>query len=84
MRHGWRSLPGSILMPVTARRGRCCVGRGVGSPQEGTAVGAELTQPRKRKRQRRWGVPVRATHEDHVWTYDFLHDRTEGARQCGC
>ncbi|SQD92963.1 protein of unknown function [Candidatus Bipolaricaulis anaerobius] len=31
-----------------------------------------------------WGVPVRATHEDHVWTYDFLHDRTESARQCGC
>lgn len=40
---------------------------------------AELGQPQKRKRQRRLGegVPVRATHTDHVWTYDFIHDRTE-------
>lgn len=63
MRHGCRSLPGSILMPVTARRGRCCVGKGVGSPQDSAAVGAGLTQPRKRKRQRRgasrFGPPTR-------------------------
>jgi len=40
---------------------------------------AELGQPRKKKR-RRWlgeGVPVEATHVDHVWTYDFIHGRTE-------
>lgn len=39
-----------------------------------------LTQPRKRKRRRRTGesVPVKATHADHVWTYDFIHDRTVG------
>ncbi|MBC7093303.1 IS3 family transposase [Candidatus Bipolaricaulota bacterium] len=41
---------------------------------------AGLTQPRKRKRRRRTveGVPVKATHADHVWTDDFIHDRTVG------
>lgn len=38
-----------------------------------------LTQPRKRKRVRHIGgsVPLKATHTNHVWTYDFIHDRTE-------
>lgn len=38
-----------------------------------------LTQPRKRKRVRHRGgsVPLKATHRNHVWTYDFIHDRTE-------
>lgn len=38
-----------------------------------------LTQPRKRKRVRHRGgaVPLQATHTNHVWTYDFIHDRTE-------
>lgn len=38
-----------------------------------------LTQPRKRKRVRHIGgsAPLEATHTDHVWTYDFIHDRTE-------
>jgi len=38
-----------------------------------------LTQPRKRKRIRHkdGSVPLRATHPNHVWTYDFIHDRTE-------
>ena len=41
---------------------------------------AGLTQPRKRKRRRRTGegVPVKATRMNHVWTYDFVHDRTVG------
>jgi len=41
---------------------------------------AGLTQPRKRKRRRRTGesVPVKATHANDVWTYDFIHDRTVG------
>jgi transposase InsO family protein len=41
---------------------------------------AGLTQPRKRKRRRRTGesVPVKATHANHVWTYDFIHDRPVG------
>jgi transposase InsO family protein len=40
---------------------------------------AGLTQPVKRKRKRSKGgaVPLEATHENHVWTYDFVHDRTE-------
>lgn len=40
---------------------------------------AGLTQPRKRKRTRHKGrsVPLAATHPNHVWTYDFIHDRTE-------
>ena len=38
-----------------------------------------LTQPKKRKRKRYLGgaVPIEATHHNHVWTYDFVHDRTE-------
>ncbi len=38
-----------------------------------------LTQPRRRKRVRHWGgsVPLRAEYVNHVWTYDFVHDRTE-------
>lgn len=38
-----------------------------------------LTQPEKRKRKRYLGgaVPIEATHRNHVWTYDFVHDRTE-------
>jgi putative transposase len=38
-----------------------------------------LTQPRRKKRVRHQGngVPMSATHRNQVWTYDFLHDRTE-------
>jgi len=38
-----------------------------------------LTQPVKRRRKRAKGgsVPLEATHANHVWTYDFIHDRTE-------
>lgn len=41
-----------------------------------------LTQPRKRKRVRSGNgfVPLQATHANHVWTYDFMHDRTEGGQ----
>jgi len=36
-----------------------------------------LTQPAKHKRSKGASVPLKATHKDHVWTYDFVHDRTE-------
>jgi putative transposase len=38
-----------------------------------------LTQPVKKSRKRGKGgsVPLQATHVNHVWTYDFIHDRTE-------
>ena len=38
-----------------------------------------LTQPVKKGRKRHKGgsVPLQATHTNHVWTYDFIHDRTE-------
>jgi putative transposase len=38
-----------------------------------------LTQPIKKGRKRAKGgaVPLQATHANHVWTYDFIHDRTE-------
>jgi len=38
-----------------------------------------LTQPKKQKRKRYLGgsVPIEAIHRNHVWTYDFVHDRTE-------
>lgn len=34
---------------------------------------------RARKRRRRSGgsgIPIKALHPGHVWTYDFIHDRT--------
>ncbi len=44
-----------------------------------------LALPRKRPRKRRRGepseLPKRATRRGHVWTYDFLFDRTEGAKR---
>lgn len=44
------------------------------------AEGLQVT--RKRRRKRRMGpkgeVTKRAEHPNHVWTYDFLEDRTEG------
>jgi len=38
-----------------------------------------LTQPIRKGRKRAKGgsVPLQATHANHVWTYDFIHDRTE-------
>ncbi len=38
-----------------------------------------LTQPVKRKRKRYKGrsVPLQARYTNHVWTYDFIHDRSE-------
>ena len=38
-----------------------------------------LTQPIKKGRKRAKGrsVPLQASHANHVWTYDFIHDRTE-------
>lgn len=39
-----------------------------------------LSLPRRRPRKRRGGAatpPMRATRRNHVWTYDFLFDRTE-------
>ena len=43
-----------------------------------------LQQPRKTGRRRRSGdgnIPVQAHRPDHVWTYDFIHDRCENGRQ---
>lgn len=41
----------------------------------------KLQVPRKRPRKRRSGesipLPTRAAHRGHVWTYDFVFDRTE-------
>jgi transposase InsO family protein len=45
-----------------------------------------LKVPVKRHKKRRLGtsdngiVRHRATHQDHVWTWDFIHDRTEDGR----
>jgi len=40
---------------------------------------ADLTQPVKkgRKRDKGGSVPLEATHPNHMWTFDFVHDRTE-------
>jgi putative transposase len=34
-------------------------------------------RPRKRLRMARSDVPVKATHPNHVWTYDFLEDHCQ-------
>ena len=44
-----------------------------------------LKVPRKARKKRRLGhsgnscVRRRAEHQDHVWTWDFIHDRTATA-----
>ena len=57
---------------------------------EGWQVGKRLVQrlrrelglaipPRKPRRRRRGvstGLPTKAEHPDHVWTWDFIHDKT--------
>lgn len=46
------------------------------------AEGLQLPRKRPRKRHARTGVvlPVRATHRGHVWTLDFVFDRTGRGR----
>ena len=45
-----------------------------------------LTVPAKQHKKRRLGssdgsvIRQRATHKDHVWAWDFIHDRTEDGR----
>jgi len=71
-------------MLATERRGRSYVVRGFRSTTRRRRQWKEagLTQPWKRKRRRRTGesVPVKATCMNHVWTYDFIHDRTVGGK----
>lgn len=33
-------------------------------------------KPKKRRRGVSTGIPTKATHRGHVWTWDFIHDRT--------
>ena len=33
-------------------------------------------RPRRRRRGTSTGLPTKATHRGHVWTWDFVHDRT--------
>lgn len=78
---------------------------------EGWRVGARMVQrlrrelglaipPKKQRRKRRGistGLPTKATHPNHVWTWDFVHDTTmrggklriltvvdEYTRECRC
>ena len=58
--------------------------------KEGWQVGKRLVQrlrremglrvpkrkPRRRRRGTSTGLPTKATHRGHVWTWDFVHDRT--------
>ena len=45
-----------------------------------------LKVPKKTRKKRHWGhsgnscVRLRAEHPDHVWTWDFIHDRTASGR----
>ena len=33
-------------------------------------------KPRRRRRGVSTGLPTKAEHPDHVWTWDFIHDKT--------
>ncbi len=34
-----------------------------------------VRRPRRRRTERKETRPIEATHPNHVWTYDFIHDR---------
>lgn len=38
--------------------------------------GLSLPRPRRRRKRKEGAVPLEALHVNHVWTYDFVHDRT--------
>jgi putative transposase len=38
-------------------------------------LGVPNRRPRKRRTDRKELRPIEATHPNHVWTYDFIHDR---------
>lgn len=44
-----------------------------------------LQVPKKRRKRRRLGTTTqwvhRATHPNHVWSYDFMYDQTDDGRQ---
>ena len=45
-------------------------------------LGLSLPMRRKRKKRGKTGsVPLKALHPNHVWTYDFVHDRMENGRK---
>ena len=58
--------------------------------QEGWSAGARIVQrlrrelglavpakkPKRRRRGPSTGIPTKATHRNHVWTWDFVHDTT--------
>ena len=33
-------------------------------------------RPKRKRRGMSTGLPTKATHRGHVWTWDFIHDRT--------
>jgi len=42
---------------------------------------AGLQVPTRKRKRRRLGVRLKATYPGHMWSYDFLYDRTEDGRQ---
>ena len=39
--------------------------------------GSRHKKPRKRRAGQSTGLPTKATHPNHVWTWDFVADKTE-------
>ena len=80
-----------VILAVSALRlstHPCCIGAGrlVGQPQAGPAYPSErgLEGPSQASAHtpagcfnRPAGLPTQATHRNHVWTWDFIFDRTD-------
>ena len=81
---GCGPLPSGIPAGAMAGPGQSFVGKERGPTTSGASADrlrlwkqeGLWVRPRRKKRQVRTGrsVPCRATHPNHVWTYDFLHD----------
>jgi putative transposase len=71
-RYGYRR-----ITALLRRRGECVNHKRVWAIWKEEGLSLPRRRPRKRRGQTAVERPTRATHRNHVWTYDFLFDRTE-------
>src|SRR5262249_35585481 len=79
------SLPGNTAAMATARSPNCCARRDRQSTTSGSREGLKVP-PKQPKRGRLWltngsCIRLRPEQHNHVWSYDFVEDRTHDGRK---